>query len=489
MEKRVKLIYILTLIASLAVVVSQIYWLYNQYIFSLQYYEDEMFTKTINVSEADMRLRDELQNKKISTITRSEIRVEQISNSVSESKVGWNFEIYIVKEDEIIKNSQKSVKYDSLYVDSLYKSGKDINKYFFKIEVIDKKNDVYDALERFFINEKCSFTTKRLDSLLRMNQLFPATIRIETTDSMIWESDRMNHTSIFHPTLEITYPFDILQKQQVRIIYHLSVFTILKKMLLSFICSVIFSFLLIFCLIYQIHTIFRLQLIEELRKNFIYTMTHELKRPITALKLCMSFIKNEKMMLDEEMKKEIINNSQNELDNLSSYFSKLRDVMGNNLKNIPLNLSTFNLRELVEQCIQKQFFPSSREIDVKVDFEDDEFEITADKIHIANIICNLLENAIKYSEGKTLIRISCSSINNKYLLEVSDNGFGIPEVEHNYVFNRFFRSENAEKKNIPGIGLGLFYVKLLVNAHNGSISLYSTLGNGSKFIIEIPKRQ
>jgi two-component system phosphate regulon sensor histidine kinase PhoR len=488
MEKRIKLIAILTIIASLAVIAAQTYWLFNQYLYSLQQAESELFDKTLTIAEADRILRDELKNKDMYVITRANVGVEQNYNLTSTSKTNWNFEIYIISNKDATTDTPVSVRYDSLYIDSLYKSGSEIKKYQFEITPSNRKQDVYDALDRFIVNEKCAFTTDRLDSLLRTNELIPAAIQIETTDSAVWSPDRINHTSIFHPTLEVTYPFNIFQKQQFRVSYRLDVWVIFEKMLLSLICSIIFSFLLIFCLVYQINTIFRQQRIEELRKSFIYTMIHELKRPITALKLFVSFMKNDEMVQDNEMKEEILRNSHNELDNLSSYFSKLRDVMADDLENIPLNLSTFNLKELIKQCIDKQAFPSGRKTEIKIDFENDDFEITADKMHIANILYNLLENAIKYSEGQTTIRIVCRSVGDKYQLEVEDNGLGISETESNYVFDRFFRSANVAGKNIPGIGLGLFYVRLLVRAHKGDISLLSTLGKGSTFIIEIPKK-
>lgn len=333
MEKRIKLITILTIAASLAVIVAQTYWLINQYLYSLQQIEKEIFEKTLTVAEADRKLRDELKNKDLHVITRiNNIGVEQNNNTAS--KTNWSFEIYIIKSKGTTTDTPISVRYDLLYIDSLYKSGNEIKKYQFEIAPSNRKHDVYDALDRFLINEKCPFTTERLDSLLLAQGLTPTAIQIETTDSAVWNPCRINHTSAFYPTLEVTYPFNIFQKQQFRVSYRLNVWVIFEKIFVSLICSVIFSFLLFFCLIYQISTIFRLQRIEELRKSFIYTMIHELKRPITALKLCISFMKNSKMMKDREMKKEILRNSHNELEKLSSYFSKLRDVMADDRSGI-----------------------------------------------------------------------------------------------------------------------------------------------------------
>jgi two-component system phosphate regulon sensor histidine kinase PhoR len=306
---------------------------------------------------------------------------------------------------------------------------------------------------------------------------------------MVWNPQRMSSISIWNPTIEITYPYNILQNEQVSVRYKLGISPILGRMLEFLIGSIILSFFLVFCLIYQTKTIFKQRRIEELRKDFIKTMIHELKRPVATLKMCISFMKKDKMMMDKVMKDDIIRSSQNELDNLSSYFFKLRDLTYGDMEEIPLNLSTFHVKKLVGECIDKQNLPVDRQIHIETNFDNDDTEITADKMHIANILCNLLENAIKYSEGETDIFVDCCSIGGKYRIEVSDNGFGIPSDECTYVFDKYFRGASVENKNIPGIGLGLSYVKLLVTAHRGTVLLESKLGEGSKFIIEIPKEQ
>jgi two-component system phosphate regulon sensor histidine kinase PhoR len=489
MEKRIKFLFMLTIAASVAVIAAQSYWLFKQYLYLLQQNENELFTKTLAVAEADRTLRSKSKNRNLHVITRIKMNLEQSSNSTPEFQTRWNFEIYIINNEDVTITKPIPIQYDSLYIDSLYKSGAEIKKYQFETNPSDYKHDIYDALDRFLINEKCPFTVGRLDSLLRINELIPIAIQVETTDSTVWSPGRINYTSIFHPTMEVTYPFNVFQQQQFRVSYRLNALAIFEKMLLPFICSLIFSFFLIFCLIYQINTIFRQQRIDEFRKSFIYTMIHELKRPVATLKMCISFMKNDKMMTDEAMKKDIIRSSTNELDNLSSYFSKLRDLTYGDLEEIPLNVSTFSFKEAVDECIDKQNLPTDRQINIKTYFDTDNTDMMADRMHIVNIFCNLLENAVKYSEGETSILIDCRSIGDKYRIEVSDNGFGIPSDEHAHVFEKYFRSTNVEDKNIPGIGLGLCYVKLLVAAHRGTISLKSKLGEGSTFTIEIPKKQ
>jgi two-component system phosphate regulon sensor histidine kinase PhoR len=197
---------------------------------------------------------------------------------------------------------------------------------------------------------------------------------------------------------------------------------------------------------------------------------------------------NERMMQDEESKQRILTSSHNELDNLTSYFSKLRDITFSDSTEIPLVKSRFALRGLMEESISKQNIPSDKEVRMNIVAKDD-LEIRADRMHLANIVCNLLENAIKYSREAVTIRIDYRMREDGMVqITVADNGIGIAKADQRYVFDKFYRSESAKDKAIPGIGLGLSYVKLLVEAHGGSISLDSTEGEGTTFTIVIPQR-
>ena len=118
----------------------------------------------------------------------------------------------------------------------------------------------------------------------------------------------------------------------------------------------------------------------------------------------------------------------------------------------------------------------------------DDLEIRADRMHLANIVCNLLENAIKYSREAVTIRIDYQQRTDGLLqITVADNGIGIVKADQRYVFDKFYRSESAKDQAIPGIGLGLSYVRLLVEAHGGTITFESIEGKGTTFTILIPQ--
>ena len=150
--------------------------------------------------------------------------------------------------------------------------------------------------------------------------------------------------------------------------------------------------------------------------------------------------------------------------------------------------SRFALRGLMEESISKQNIPSDKEVRMNIVAKDD-LEIRADRMHLANIVCNLLENAIKYSREAVTIRIDYRMREDGMVqITVADNGIGIAKADQRYVFDKFYRSESAKDKAIHGIGIGLSYVKLLVEAHGGNISFDSTEGEGTTFTIVIPQR-
>ena len=341
-------------------------------------------------------------------------------------------------------------------------------------------------MKLFEINTQNPFTTERLDSLLRRRGIAALRLTVDTLqDSLLWEPALGRHTSLLRPRIVVTCPIDILQRQVVRVETAVPLSPLLRSMGYTLAGSALLSLLLVFCLVYQILTIRKQRHIEAIRREFLYTMIHELKRPISTLKMCVSFMGNERMMQDMEDRQRILASSHQELDNLTSYFAKLRDITLSDAAEIPLVKSRFSLRELIEECISKQNPPSGKEVRMEIVAEED-LEVRADRMHMTNILCNLLENAIKYSAAAVTVWIDYRMRTDGLLqITVADNGLGIARADQRYVFDKFYRSEAA--KAMPGIGLGLSYVKLLVEAHGGTISFESTEGKGTTFTILIPQ--
>ena len=494
MERRFKFIYGLTICAIIVYSIVQGYWLYSRYRMSLEEYKCELYSMIIACAEEELAIRKSLPHSPRFYGNRFRKTYEIKGDDAVET---WRYEVFALDTLHYIPKGSDANAYLLDYIANLHDSvptelPKGLEYFVFTCDSKDNKemgtSQLVEALNRFTVDHQHPFQKERLDSILQSQDIAAQSIITTKADTMIWQPSMQTKGSILQPIMQVSYPYDIFEGQEVVVTTAISISPVLRKMAYTLLITILLSFFLIFCLVYQILTIRKQRHIEAIRQEFMHTMIHELKRPISTLKMCVSFMGNERMMQDEESKQKILSSSYNELDNLTSYFSKLRDITFGDSIQIPLVKSRFALRGLIEECIGKQNIPSNKEVRMEIVAEDD-LEIRADRMHLANIVCNLLENAIKYSVEAVVIKIDYwMREDGMAQITVADNGIGIAKADQRYVFDKFYRSESAKDKAIPGIGLGLSYVKLLVEAHGGSIVLDSTEGEGTTFTILMPQR-
>ena len=494
MERRIKFIYGLTICAIATFSIVQGYWLYSRYRLSLEEYKSELYSTIIACAEEEMAIRNTLPHPPRFYGNRLRKTSEIKGDNVVET---WRYEVFALDTLQYVPKGTDAHTYLLDYIASLHDSipaelPKGLEYFVFTCDSKGHEDmgtsQLVEALNRFTVDHQHPFQKERLDSILQSRDIAAQSVTTTKADTMIWQPSMQTKGSIWQPVMQVSYPYDIFEGQEVVVTTAICISPVIRKMAYTLLITILLSFFLIFCLVYQILTIRKQRHIEAIRQEFLHTMIHELKRPISTLKMCVSFMGNERMMQDMESKQKILSSSYNELDNLTSYFSKLRDITFCDSTEIPLVKSRFSLRSLIEECIGKQNIPSGKEVRIEIVAEDD-LEIRADRMHLANIVCNLLENAIKYSREAVTIRIDYRMREDGMVqISVADNGIGIAKADQRYVFDKFYRSESAKDKAIPGIGLGLSYVKLLVEAHGGSISLDSTEGEGTTFTIVIPQR-
>lgn len=343
--------------------------------------------------------------------------------------------------------------------------------------------------QKYMLQVDVPFTLQRFDSVLAVK--LPG-ISFETgfctpEDSSFVTKDVVTlRGSRLSPVVEVVYPYNPLGWQQVRVRAYLPLQTLLLRMGGQLLGSLLLILLLFVCLFLQIKTILRQHRIDELRKGFVNTMIHELKRPVQTLKTCIAFLNDKTMRADEQAMDEVVCDSMSELDNLSAYLQKLRDMTRADDERAQLSLSTFYLKPVVEKLVRLQHAPEGKQVSFEIRFTDN-LPVTADPVHMANIISNLMENAVKYSGSSVRIQVEGRLHNHELTLKVSDDGIGIPASEQGRVFDKFYRGGNLPDRSLPGIGLGLSYVKLLVEAHRGTVSLTSQAGKGTTVTIILPQ--
>lgn len=479
MEKRIKFVWILTIVTLFIMIIGQSYWLYNQYCFSVDKYMQQLHEQIVKLEKREL---DQRIARKDSSESIFSNYMLQIVNSVEKNKTQ-----YVVTSPIADTTTPKgNVKSILMKVAKKMNQKKRVLADTFKVNNISLDR-INDALSRYTTEKVRPFSENAFTAILTANNIKVTNIKRTVLETSQWVSTYKQLTKVFPPKMNITYPYNPLQKKAVIISVIIPLNPLIYQMGWQLLGTTFLLFLLVFCLVYQIKTIMKQRKIDELRKSFVNTMIHELKRPVQTLKMCISFLNDKTMRNNQQAMDEVVQDAMFELDNLSAYLSKVRDMTRADYENTPLNIRTFDIKETIEKLVRLQNTPSNKEVVINTKFQMNDSLITADPVHIANIISNLIENAIKYSEKKVEINIHCKEENHSLILNIEDNGIGIPVVEQSKVFDKFYRGANLPDRSIPGIGLGLSYVKLLTEAHQGTISIKSQPNIGTIFTLTIPQ--
>jgi two-component system phosphate regulon sensor histidine kinase PhoR len=296
---------------------------------------------------------------------------------------------------------------------------------------------------------------------------------------------------LLHSSLEVRYMYSPLERKGICIRAALPPQPVFARMAFQLLLALGLVLLLVGCLVFQIKTILKQKKITELRENFVNTMIHELRRPVQTLKTFLAFLGDRDLRSDEEATRQVVQDSMFEIDNLAAYLGKLRDIIRTDSGATPLHITKFNLEELVAKVIRLTPPAEGKDVQLSAIYEQESPWVEADPVHVANILGNLIENAVKYSakEVKVEIKVEIKALakGRELWLSVTDNGIGIPFAEQEKVFGKFYRASNLPDKNIPGLGLGLSYVKLIMEAHHGSVSLRSRPGEGASIQLFFPQ--
>ena len=218
------------------------------------------------------------------------------------------------------------------------------------------------------------------------------------------------------------------------------------------------------------------------RRNFLLSITHELKSPIASIKLILQTF--QKRVLQQEQKDKLLTSAVKEADRLNNLVNDL--LLAAKIETTyQLNVERINLSQLLENLIKdlKVKFP-----DVNFNYKPDNANIfiEGDKLGITSVMLNLMENAVKYSPKPAQIFISMNQLDNNVNLEIADLGIGIADDEKKKIFDQFYRIGNEDTRETKGTGLGLFIVKQVVKAHHGSINILDNQPHGSIFRILLP---
>ncbi|MBF6609284.1 MAG: HAMP domain-containing histidine kinase [Flavobacterium sp.] len=249
----------------------------------------------------------------------------------------------------------------------------------------------------------------------------------------------------------------------------------------------VLSFALIIILIvyvYSIFTIIQQKKYSELQRDFINNMTHEFKTPLSSILIASNYLmKQDKIKSDEKLEKytDIIIAQSNKL---NGHVEKILNIAKSDSAPMTADKKPIALLPVL-QDIADNLSNQYQHAEITIESEKD-YIIEADAFHLTNLVINLLDNSIKYSEQQPKITIRLTTVKNTLQLEFIDNGIGVPPKNLAFIFDRFYRIPNKKSNEVNGFGLGLHYVKKICNLHQWKISATNNIGSGITVAIKIP---
>jgi two-component system, OmpR family, phosphate regulon sensor histidine kinase PhoR len=264
--------------------------------------------------------------------------------------------------------------------------------------------------------------------------------------------------------------------------------SVVMKQMRWMIFGVIFFTLVIISAFYvTVSTLLRQKKLSEIKNDFINNMTHEFKTPLATISLAVDAMRNEKVVFDREKSAYFSGIIKEENRRMNKQVETILQAALIDRQELQLNLHPLHVNEVIRR-VMDNFKLQLEEIHAKVilQLEEGHDVAEADEVHFTNLISNLVDNAIKYSREKPVIRIQTHRSGKNMAVRIEDNGIGMTKETQRRIFEKFYRAHTGNVHNVKGFGLGLSYVKSVVDAHNGRIRVESTVGKGTTFTLEIP---
>jgi two-component system phosphate regulon sensor histidine kinase PhoR len=235
-----------------------------------------------------------------------------------------------------------------------------------------------------------------------------------------------------------------------------------------------------------LHDVTELHRLENVRKDFVGNVSHELKTPITAVRALAETLMDDSEM-DSAVRKRFLGKIREQSFRLSSIVTDLLTLSRLESEGGAIQFSELDLRETVRASVKAlQSTGEGRGVQVESDLRDVPIQILGDEEALGQMVTNLLDNALKYTPEGGRVWVQLRAEGQWAIVEVHDTGIGIEPAEQERIFERFYRVDKARSRELGGTGLGLSIVKHIARTHKGDVTVESSLGAGSSFIIRLP---
>lgn len=261
---------------------------------------------------------------------------------------------------------------------------------------------------------------------------------------------------------------------------------LLNDIIKDLILSILFTLIIIGVFATTLYQLNKQKQISEIKTDFINNMTHEFKTPIATINLALDSIKNPKVINDQERVLSYINMIREENKRMHAQVENVLRISKLDKNQLQLNKKVLNINTILENAISHiKLLIESKGGKLETNFNAKQTDILGDAFHLTNLFVNILDNAVKYSFNNPEICIKTENNLNAIYIHISDKGIGMSKTAVKHVFDKFYREETGNVHNVKGHGLGLAYVKKIIELHQGKVFVESEKGKGSTFTVKI----
>lgn len=262
---------------------------------------------------------------------------------------------------------------------------------------------------------------------------------------------------------------------------------ILSSIAKILVLSAFFILIIILSFVSALYQLIKQKQISEIKTDFINNMTHEFKTPIATINLALDAIKNPKIISDPEKVQRYVKMIRDENKRMNAQVENVLRISKLEKNQLNVSKEKVDIHEIIEESITHvDLIVKNRGGFIKTNFNADSAEALANHFHLTNVFVNILDNAIKYTERTPEIVIDTENSVKNILVKIQDNGIGMSKNVQKNIFKKFYREERGNIHNVKGHGLGLSYVKKIIEIHQGEVYVESEKGIGSTFYIKLP---
>jgi len=262
---------------------------------------------------------------------------------------------------------------------------------------------------------------------------------------------------------------------------------LLSEMLQILLLSVFFIAIIIITFSSSLYQLMRQKKISQIKTDFINNMTHEFKTPIATINLALDAIKNPKIINDNEKVKSYVKMIREENKRMHGQVETVLRMSKLDKKQLDIRKEAVDAHDIITEAIAHvNLLVLDKNGTIATHFEAIATKVLGNRFHLVNVLVNVLENSLKYSEGAPRIEVFTQSSSTNFIIKIKDQGIGMGKSAQKYVFDKFYREQKGNVHNVKGHGLGLSYVKEMIDDHHGKVFVESEKGIGSTFTVKLP---